>query len=64
MAKKEELTTLMHYDFLCNEMSVEDIKIYGVFGAMKGGLSKKEALNKYGISEQLYDENIERVLNS
>lgn len=64
MAKKDELTTLMHYDFLCKEMSVEDIKIYGVFGAMKGGLSKKEALNKYGISEQLYDENIERVLNS
>jgi hypothetical protein len=64
MAKKDELTTLMHYDFLCEEMLVEDIKIYGVFGAMKGGLSKKEALNKYGISEQLYDENIERVLNS
>ena len=45
-------------------MSIEDIKICGVFGAIKGGASKKEALNKYGISEQLYDENIERVLNS
>lgn len=64
MAKKDEFTTLMHSEFLCEEMSIEDIKICGVFGAIKGGASKKEALNKYGISEQLYDENIERVLNS
>ena len=64
MAKKDAFTTLMQSEFLCEDMSIEDIKIYGVFGAMKGGLSKKEALNKYGISEQLYDENIERVLNS
>ena len=42
MAKKDAFTTLMHSEFLCEEMSIEDIKIYGVFGAIKGGASRKK----------------------
>lgn len=51
------------FDLLCDEHPVDDVKVMCVFGAMKRGLSKADALAKYNMSEEYYDANIERVLN-
>ena len=59
----EELTTAMHSEFLGDEVSYFDLRIASVFGAINRGFSKKEALAKYELTEQEYDDNIERVLN-
>ena len=40
-----------------------DTKVMGVFGAMRRGATKEEALEKYGLTEKEYDDNIDRVLN-
>lgn len=61
---KEELTTLMHEEFIGHEIPHMDLMVMGVFGAMKRGISKKEALAKYKLSEDFYDENINRVLRA
>jgi len=36
----------------------------GVYGAMRRGLTKMEALAKYNIPEVIYDANIDCVLNN
>ena len=59
----EELTTDMHYEFFEGEMSKRDFYIFAVSGAISRGVPKQEALKKYGISEDEYDANIERVLS-
>ena len=51
-------------DMLQDEIPLEDLKIMGVFGAIKRGATKAEALNKYGITEVFYDANYERVMSS
>ena len=61
---KEELTTLMHSEFMEGEMSRFDLMILSVFGAIRRGISKKEALKQHNITEDEYDTNIDRVLNS
>ena len=61
---KEEFTTAMHEEMLGKDMSHKDILILGVRGAIRRGVSKAEALAKYGISEEFYDANAERVLSS
>ncbi|MDE6283189.1 MAG: hypothetical protein K2L97_04275 [Muribaculaceae bacterium] len=50
------------FGLLADEVGVLDSKVMGVFGAMRRGLSKEEALKKYDLSEKDYDENIDRVL--
>ena len=50
------------FGLLADEVGVLDSKVMGVFGAMRGGLSKEEALKKYDLNEKDYDENIDRVL--
>lgn len=52
------------FDLSCDEFGILDTKIMGVFGAMQRGISKEEALAKYKLTEQEYDTNVERVLNS
>lgn len=64
MANKEELTTEMHAEFMDGEISMNDMKIMGVYGAISRGISKTEALKKYGLTEEEYCANIERVLSS
>lgn len=59
----EELTTAMHSEFMEGEISRFDLNVMAVYGAMKRGLSKKEALEKYSMSEKTYDSNIDRVLS-
>lgn len=60
---EEEFTTAMHAEMFGDKISQDDLKIMGVYGAVKRGLNKKKALSNYGISEKEYDSNIERVLN-
>ena len=61
---KEEFTTAMHEELIGKEISHRDLLVAGVFGAIRRGIPKKEALKKYGISEDFYDSNIKRVLSS
>lgn len=60
----DELTLKMHQELLGDEISNFDLRIMGVFGAMKRGIPKHEALLHYEISEEEYDDNIQRVLNT
>lgn len=50
------------FGLLVDDVGVLDAKVMCVFGAMRHGLSKDEALKKYDICEKEYDENIDRVL--
>lgn len=59
---EEELTTAMHAEFLGDEISAFDLSVMGVCGAIRRGVPKKEALLKYELTEEEYDNNIERVL--
>lgn len=49
---------------LLDEIPLEDLKIMGVYGAIRRGVAKATALKKYGITEDFYDANYERVLNN
>ena len=53
----------IHQDLLGQEDCELDLNVMAVFGAMAKGFNKKDALNKYKISEEDYDSNIDRVLN-
>ena len=59
----EELTTAMHEELIGDEIPHFDLMVLSVYGAIKRGVSKQEALEKYGISEKEYNENIERALS-
>lgn len=62
--QKDELTTAMHEEFIGHEIPHFDLMVMGVYGAIGRGISKNEALKKYGLSEKEYDDNVERVLSS
>lgn len=51
------------FGLMADEIGVKDTAVMGVYGAMARGLSREEALKKYGLSEQEYDNNVDRVLN-
>lgn len=51
------------FSLMADEIGVADTKVMGVFGAMRRGATKEEALTKYGLAEKEYDDNIDRVLN-
>ena len=51
------------FELMADEVGVFDTKLMGVFGAMRRGATKEEALQKYGLTEKEYDDNIDRVLN-
>ena len=61
---QDELTAEMHWEFLEGEMTREEFLVMAVVGAMNGGTSKADALKKYGLSEEYFDENVERVMRS
>ena len=52
---KEELTTSMHYELLKDEVSEDDIVIWGVYGAIRRGMTVEEACKKYNISVEHYE---------
>ncbi len=60
--QEDELTTEMHAEFMEGEMTPYEMRVCGVYGAMGRGWSKKEALERYGLTEKEYDDNIDRVL--
>ena len=51
------------FSLMADEVGVIDTKVMGVFGAIRRGATKEEALKKYGLTEKEYDDNIDRVLN-
>ena len=51
------------FALLADEVGVSDTKVMGVFGAMRRGATKEEALQKYGLTAKEYDDNIHRILN-
>ncbi len=59
---KEELTTEMHQEFIGHEIPDLDIRVMGVRGAIKGGMSLEQALKRYNLTEKEYLDNYERVL--
>ena len=61
---KDELTTEMHWEFMEDEMTREDFLVMAVRGAMNRGATKTEALKKYGLTEEFFDANVERVMMS
>lgn len=64
MAHKEELTTEMHSEFLGKEISQLDLKVMGVYGAVARGVSLDDALERYGLTREQYEQNVERVLST
>ena len=56
---KDEFTAKMHADML--GWSQEDTVLIEVFVTIRKGVSKPEACQKYGISKDYYDENIEQA---
>lgn len=61
----EELTTEMHFEFL-EDMGTDRLSyfVFAARGAMNRGLSKVEALKRYGLSEAVYDAEIDRVMST
>lgn len=53
----------MHAELLGEEISLYDLRVLSVYGAMTRGFNKTAALAKYKLTEEEYDNNIERVLN-
>ena len=51
------------FSLMADEIGVADTKVMGVYGALRRGATKEEALRKYELTEKEYDDNIDRVLN-
>ncbi len=61
--KKEELTSEMHAEFMCEDMSKEDFNVMSAFAAIRRGDSKQDALKRFNLTEEFYDKNVDRVLS-
>ncbi len=59
---KEELTTLMHCEFIGKEESLEDLKVMAVFAQLKRGISLDKALSNNDISKEYYLSNVDRII--
>ena len=45
----------MHSELMEGEATFKEMKYLGVCGAINRGMTKEQALRKYGISEEEYD---------
>ena len=62
---KENLTAKMHYEFLEEKgVNKRDFFIFAAAGAISRGIPKADALKEYNITEEEYDANIDRILNT
>lgn len=52
------------WDMIQDEIPLEDLKVMGVRGAIRKGMTKEKALEKYGLTEDYYDQNYERVMKA
>lgn len=58
----DEFTTLMHYEFLSDEYTLEEFMALDAYARIQDGEDKDTVLKKNGISAAFYDANIERIL--
>ena len=54
----------MHSEFLGKEIPQLDLKVMGVYGAVARGVSLDDALERYGLTREQYEQNVERVLST
>lgn len=47
-----------------DEIPLDDLKIMGVRGAIRKRMTKEEALEKYGLTADYYDQNYDRVMKA
>ena len=64
MEKREELTTEMHSEFLGKEIPKLDLTVMGVYGAIARGVPIDAALQRYGLTLEQYEQNVDRVLST
>lgn len=64
MVHEEEFTTEMHSELLEGEIPYFDLKVMGVYGAVARGVSLADALKRYKMTHEQYEQNIGRVLSS
>lgn len=60
---KEEFTTAMHSELIGDEISVFDLRVMSVYGAVNKGIPLDKALSQYRMTEKQYLDNIDRVLS-
>jgi hypothetical protein len=61
---KEELTTLMHSEFLEGEVERDDLLVMAAYSqVMRKGISIEEACKNNGISVKYFKENVDRVMS-
>lgn len=63
MKENEELTASMHEELIGCDIEHDDLMVMGVFGAMRRGVPKSQALEEYDFTEEFYDKNVKRVLS-
>lgn len=67
MARKDmnpELSAEQHFELMGDEISHDDLMVMAVWADITNGKKKQEALRAHGITEDFYDQNVERVLNT
>ena len=51
----DEFTTEMHWEMMEGEMDRQEFLAWAVYGAIRRGSTKADALTKYNVSEEYYD---------
>jgi hypothetical protein len=60
----DHYTTEMHAELIGKEISIFDLKVMGVYGAVARGVALADALKRYKLTREQYEKNIERVLST
>jgi len=60
----EELTTKMHSELIGHEINNFDLSVMAVYGAVMRGEKFENALKAYDLTEEQYNDNIDRVLSA
>lgn len=59
---RDELTTKMHAEFIGDEIPYFNLCVMAVYGATKRGIPIDKALKDNGLTEEEYDNNVQRVI--
>ena len=54
----------MHSEFLGKEIPKLDLTVMGVYGAIARGVPIDAALQRYGLTLEQYEQNVDRVLST
>ena len=60
LGQKDEFTTEMHWEMMEGEVDRQEFLAWAAYGAIKRGLPKAEALSKYKISEEFFEQVMNR----